>query len=62
MEAFENIELPLRDICEELKTHNKMMEVLIAELKNMDLGIFNGFSNIHIKLASISSAIDSIRN
>ena len=26
-EAFENIELPLRDICEELKELNKRMEV-----------------------------------
>ena len=26
MEAFENIELPLRDICEELKAMNKLAE------------------------------------
>jgi len=28
MEAFESIELPLRDIVEELKTLNKRMEVI----------------------------------
>ncbi len=58
----ENIELPLRDICEELKTHNKLMEALIAELKNMDLGIYNGFYNINEHIASISRSVNNPRN